>query len=355
MTDIPGKIKEYIRLKKLFCDYLFKTRELSKTLYSIEELDSLIDYLDIYLDMGMHLQDNSNVLLKELNKERETVYDLLNKYTYNFYNMLDIKKSDPLMHKYRDNLTKYLDIKLIINNRRSDDLVQLETASELFHSHYYLFKKDNLNALLEKAITTLKKSHGNLLKQLPDNWYFLTSFHDRFILEKVGIFRIKQEGRHHLFRNMTKKSDEKPPEKVPVNKAGFLKKLKDHLIPTEDNINNLKTVHNIYKTEELDEFLIVRDLHVNLLRKYGRSIPLRMNHLIIKFYNEPCFWDEEHIFLNDLDNLRLGFAYYQYSMELEKGSEYAGLIFRKAVRTFKKCRVVIPGELLEKLTGQSLQ
>jgi hypothetical protein len=144
------------------------------------------------------------------------------------------------------------------------------------------------------------------------------SFADREVLHSLGIFRIRQEMRHLAF------------SRNPIP---------DHLFA------------QVYCTPRLDELLLCRDLLMNLQRRWGRFIPLQYNHYLIKFYKEPQYWGNGYCFLGDIDQLRLGIAFYRYSMELGENNIFTRMIYRQALDCFHKAKAFLPEALGERLWG----
>jgi hypothetical protein len=88
-----------------------------------------------------------------------------------------------------------------------------------------------------------------------------------------------------------------------------------------------------------------------MLRSWGRFIPLTYNHMLIKYYSEPGYWRNRHMMLGPNDHLRLGFAHFQYAMEMGRDSDFSRMNYRKALKNFKKARMRMPKNLRIKLWG----
>ncbi|MFH2044802.1 MAG: hypothetical protein ABIK92_06625 [Pseudomonadota bacterium] len=349
MSGIPVEIKKYIRLKKTYCEYLRETKEASKLLCAIEEFDTLIDYLDSYQELNKIASAKDPDLLMELRHERDNIFKKYNGLIKLFESLTNNKIIDPIINTHTHIIDKYLKFKSTINERRlSPDFEINEEISALLETCLQILSKESLSKLFESASESIEATHKESLHQLPYRWHRFITFHDRSILEQYGIFRVNQLERHILFADMAKRETTQDDKNIDSINKGFWNKLRAYLFSYKNN-NSKVALDSIYETKELDEYLFVRDMRSKLLQKFGRSIPLNMNNFIIRFYNESHFWDWDHFNLENIDYLRLGFAYFQYAMELGHYSEYVGIIYRNALKCFNNYNLILPPDLTEEL------
>ncbi len=368
MNKISEKLKRYFHLKKQLYSYLLMTEEPAKILSAIEELDSLLDFIDVQLELRRYHSSEEvqsqinnqqqNDVFKYLFQERNAIRNKFDNAVEKQMSLLEKNQLlDPLISDYRNQTRAYLKFKKAVNTLRSpkEKQNQLHDIASKFHESYSLLESDNLSFFYDEAVQELQLNLGKGFEQLPSEWSRAVTFCDRTVLENEGLFRTNQEKRHLLFSKMFNQFQERkidnPDDNFNGQKNSFfisLKKIFTELFLPHKNFEEIN-INALYMTQKLDRYLYSRDLRMNLARKWARFIPLEMSHYLIKFYNDPHYWDDNHLFLADVDYLRLGFSYYQYSMELGKDSESFPMIYKKALSCFLKGKVGLPGELKEKL------
>lgn len=319
MPQISEKLTRYFYLKSLACEYFLSIKESSKVWNAIEEADALIDYLDVFRELSRYCQ-NSQETMCWIDDNRNKTYSQFKKAVEEivlFFN--EPHKLDPVINKYISQVREYVkfksDMNDILPSERQNYLAEMVPR---FKKNYFALEKSPLDGLLKEAENEMKSKFSIPSKQL-NQWLPVLSFCNRTVLQTHSIFRIGQRYRHLVF---------------------FGQDAASH-----------STFNNIYQTEKLDNYLFLRDLRLGLLRKWGRFIPLEHNHLLVKFYNEPRYWDSVHMFRADMDHLRLGFAYFQYAMELGEDSEFTRMNYRKALHCFRKSKLSVPEALRERLWG----
>lgn len=345
-------LNEYLYLKRQEYDYLFRTGESSKILAAFEEVDSLIDFLDIQIELA-HGHDET--YKQRLLDERNNVQDLFRNVSKMLIEMVDDRKSlDPIISNYGSQTRDYIQFKEAANAvLPMDKLHCLPELHSFFENVFTRVDRINGEALYQNAMEEIKALMGPSWSSLPSIWHQKITFCNRSLLEFQGVYRFIPEKRHLLFPTAARRfqeavQDRSGEKKYMAYPEKFKNRVRQFLTPKTVPFRGAISP-DLYQTKKLDDFLYVRDLRLNLIRKWARSIPLAMNHLLIKVYREPRYWNEKHMFMADEDRFRLGFAYFQYAMELGQNSDYATMIYRKGLDCFQKCHVVLPLRMQEKL------
>jgi len=362
MNDVQENISRYIKLRGCFCECLRKTKEPLKLLQAVEELDGLIDYLGIFLEMNRFITSkdlkdegkleigeeerlNEEELLRYICKSRsETLISFKESVDLLLY-VLDTTAINSLLVSYKDVVRLYTNFKIRANSEMLwQDSDMLSELAAQFDECYGVLEEKDLDKYYLKACLELERK-----LKLPYRWERHVNLHERTLMEHEGIFNINQEKRHIIFNEMIDAEAFDVPDRTG---EGFWKKVKRSLLPHDIHKISMPAPDKIYLTPDVDRYLFFRDLRINLARKWARTIPLSMNHFLIKFYNEPHYWDEKHMFLADMDYMRQGFAYFQYAMEFGKMSKYTSIIYRKAMNCFHRSKTMLPPELTHKLCGE---
>ena len=317
---------EVTRMKLIACDYYLMTGESSKIWSALEEAGGLISDLDMFYEYQYFRDpildaDATNWYIKNRNMALER-FDAASEEMISFFNQPS--KLDPILSEFKTDAESYLDLKQkflqVWPRDREAQLPskQLEFKAWVFKEHKQSFYEllERLTDLRDAAQHSLNLKFGISSRQFVRIIPNITFCH-REALHRLGIFRHAHLKRHLIFS-----------KQVHFGKTA---------------------VKEIYLTLELDRYLLLRSLFLNSLRSMGRFIPLHFNHTIIKFYNDPIYWDNPHMFFTDRDHLRLGMAYFQYAMELGRDSAYSRMAYRNAQSCLNRSGMAIPETVHGKL------
>ncbi len=331
MISGQDQSRRYVLLKLQACDYFMGLDESSKVWSALHEAVELLDFLDLHREFGQFheipqappgwmLEDRERAL-GMFREAREKMEHLIN----------NPGRLDPAIKAFSKQAGAYLQFLGEIHAARFSTRKEMlprvrvhfktcessmETGNDERGRKPFDVFLETLDALLEAAGEEMRSKHDISHQQLARLLPSLT-FRDREALHERGVFRIRQHRRHRVFSHSKPLSDE--------------------------------AVHQVYQTLNLDKHLFSRDLGLNLLRTWGRFIPLEFNHMIIQFYNDPGYWGNPHMHPADIDLLRLGFAHYQYAMELGNNSDLTRMNYREALHCFKRSNIAPPKELRETL------
>jgi len=283
-----------------------------KAWIAIEQADNAIDFLNIFIDFKQYIQ-LPQYDVNWIEEKKSDVQACFFKTVRQLKDILKTKKSvDPAILKYSNLLSPYIDFKSEINtadfHNRTNAVDKLLPA---FRNNYVRYNISLLDTLLNEAKKEMASTFSVSFEDLQRDLFHLT-FDDRAALEKKGIFRTRQKFRHRIFSSRRRTYQE---------------------------------YQSAYQTPKLDEYLLLRDIRAGLLRKWGRFMPVTYNHLLIKFYRNPDYWNNHHMFLKRIDYLRLGFAYFQYTMEMADDSEFSRMSYRNALDCFSKSNFSLLPEL----------
>lgn len=325
MPVTEDKIKNYLRFQHLNCQFLLDSEESSKVWQAVQEAAELIDYLNLCMEF-QQFQGDTGDDHSGLVGAMENARDLFDQACDTMYTFLEPgAKLDPIIQRYRQDavvaLTFRKDLYAIPIDHRSQCIGQMLRRFKtcIPDTHKFAEFLARLDKSEKEACEELEV-HSDLQQDHIPTLMQRLSFCNRRPLYRLGVFRIRQDLRHRVF------ADAKP--------------------------LNAKVVARIYLTPALDAYLFERDLRLNVLRSWGRFIPLGYNHMLIKYYSEPVYWDNRHMTLGPDDHLRLGFAHYQYAMEMSRDSDFSRMHYRKALNGFKKSGMRMPTDLRIKLWGR---
>lgn len=306
--------------RMLACEFFLRTGESGKLWQALVEAYNLLGHLDLCHDLlvvASHSEEYFEDRLIWIQNNREQALnmtaDIESRLLYAIENRGAI---DPAVERFKEEAKCFIEFQLRLNSIYPAD------RSLMFFDLFPVFRETQnrlgavaLDPLYDKAEEEIKSfkisaaQFRRILRQI--------SFTERSLLQNIGIFRINQEKRHLVFSKSS---------------------LRD-ILP------------GLYLTPALDAYLFARDLLLATQQGWGRFISFDYNHYIIKFYSEPHYWENRHLFKTEQDFLRLGFAFYQYAMEIGNSNRYSQMIYHKALDAFKAAHVNFPEDLKGKLWG----
>ncbi|SPJ15407.1 hypothetical protein SBDP2_330004 [Syntrophobacter sp. SbD2] len=314
----------FIYLKMLACEFFLKIGESSLLWRAFIEASNLLDHLDLCHELqfiGLQPQEELEWIKANRDETVKMTIDIQERLVENLHGNSQI---DPAIRDFSEHVACFIGFRSCLNSippaGQSPDI--RENRKDDFFDCIRSFKEvrskiasDPLDRLFHEAAKEMK-TFGISQAELTGMMRRIT-FSDRSLLQNRGIFRISQEKRHMVYSRSAAR-------KVPPG---------------------------VYVTPALDRYLIARDLLLDTQRSWGRFVPLEYNHYIIKYYEEPHYWDSRHLYMNQQDYLRLGFACYLYAMEIGNSDRYSRMIHRKSIDAIRRSHTYFPVELGETLWG----
>jgi hypothetical protein len=304
------------------CRYYIRLKEPVKLLHAVDQSLHLINFIDLQKSFATFwgfrdsMEDVAGMRNGAIICYREARRHLLEVFTQGT-EAAGITVPDPIMWIERNRLVAYLDFTdiLICPEDRQDNFNVIRANREFkeichilaggsFEAFYDLLD-DKFERALEEfrtLIPTSRDGFESLVKTI--------SFCDRRQMKKRNVFRIKQKLRSLFFGK------------------------------------NRNPIISAISVPNLDHYLLCRDLMQKALCMFGRYIPIDFTKMIIHHYSEPDYWENDHLFLEKMDFLKLGFAYYQSAMGMREDNSLTRILYHHALSNFSHAGVNFKDDVL---------